>query len=268
MSQILAAPVVAPVVAAESGDDPHVRVFAPTKQPRGLFVVFPGRGDVASHYVRFGERLSFDGYTVVVSEVPVTDVDVAVRVWNAALAGGVDYPVRILLGVDIAAGFAATTVASGAVAPTALVLAGAATGATPADAAAVDSTVDTVVDATAEIQLRTSCPVHRQVLATSSASGFFDAAAVTSWPARETPIAIPALVLHGAEDRLAPVDDVIEQTAAWGNRTVVTVVAGVHDVLNDIHHRTIAAELVSFAERLRIDPTAPEVLTRVTQVTK
>jgi hypothetical protein len=49
---------------------------------------------------------------------------------------------------------------------------------------------------------------------------------------------------------------------------VVTVVGGVHDVLNDIHHRTIAAELVSFAERLRVDPTAPEVLTRVTQVTK
>jgi pimeloyl-ACP methyl ester carboxylesterase len=264
MSQILAAPVVAPVMAAETGDDPHIRVFAPTKQPRGLFVVLPGRGDVASHYVRFGERLSFDGYTVVVSEMPVTDIDVAVRVWNAALAGGVDYPVRILLGVDVAAGFAATAVASGAVAPTALVLAGAATGATPADAAAVDSTVD----ATAEIQLRTSCPVHRQVLATSSASGFFDGAAVTSWPARDTPIAIPALVLHGAEDRLAPVDDVIEQTTAWGNRTVVTVVGGVHDVLNDIHHRTIAAELVSFAERLRVDPTAPEVLTRVTQVTK
>jgi alpha-beta hydrolase superfamily lysophospholipase len=253
MSQILAAP----VVDAETGGDPPLRVFAPKKQSRGIFVVLPGRGDNGSHYVRFGERLSFDGYTVVVSEVSITGVDATARVWNAAHSGA-QYPVSILLGVDVAAGFAASAVASGLVAPTALVVAGAVTTVAAAGAPASDSA--------SEIELRTSCPVHREVLAHSSASAFVDGAAVTSWPGREVPIAVPSLILHGAEDRLAPVGGVIDQTAQWRNRTVVTVVDGVHDVLNDIHHRSIAAELISFAERLRVDPTAPVVLNRQTWV--
>jgi alpha-beta hydrolase superfamily lysophospholipase len=254
MSQILAAP----PAAVEAGDDPRIRVFSPAKQSRGIFVVLPGRGDVASHYVRLGERLSFDGYTVVVADAPVADVDVAVRVWNAAVADAARYPVSVLVGVDIAAGFAASAVANAVLDPTALVLAGAVTSDAPPAIAPTDPA--------AEIQLRTSCPVHREVLAASPAGGFFDGAAVTSWPAPGVPVTIPALILHGESDSLAPVGAVVEQTAQWGNRTVVTVLGGVHDVLNDIHHRTVAAELISFAERLRVDPTAPPVLTRETPV--
>jgi hypothetical protein len=254
MSQILHAP----AAAAETGGAPRLRVFSPAKQSRGLFVVLPGRGDVASHYIRLGERLSFDGYTVVVPEAPVTGIDVAVELWTSATSDSVRYPISILIGVDVAAGFAASAVAEGLLSPTALVLAGAVTAAAP---------TSPTTDPSTEIQLRTSCPVHREVLATSSATPFFDGGAiVTSWPAPDAPVSIAALIVHGAEDRLAPVEDVVDQTAQWPNRTVVTVVGGVHDVLNDIHHRTIAAELISFAERLRVDPTGPEILTRVTPV--
>ncbi|MFD4948284.1 serine aminopeptidase domain-containing protein [Streptomyces sp. NPDC058239] len=64
---------------------------------------------------------------------------------------------------------------------------------------------------------------------------------------------LPALILHGAADPLAP----LEQARTLANRlpsaTFGVLHEGRHDVLNDASHRTTAAHIVVWLERLRAD---------------
>ncbi|MCE0763662.1 Rrf2 family transcriptional regulator [Pseudonocardia kujensis] len=201
---------------------PAPTVFTPAAAVRGTVVVLVGRGENPGVYARFGTRLAFDGYTVVVPHADATDAEV-----TAALVEGEG--ARVLLGSDAGALRAWSIAAQNA--PDALVLAALPLG---------DG--DAPADHDAEIAARTACPVHRQVL---DADPDFRWGELTG-DLPEHPGAlpdVPTLVLHGEADPIAPVEAVRALTAE-----VAVVRDGVHDVLNDQFHRIVAARIVTFLE--------------------
>jgi Rrf2 family protein len=201
---------------------PAPTVFTPAAAVRGTVVVLVGRGENPGVYARFGRRLAFDGYTVVVPHADATDAEV-----TAALAEGEG--ARVLLGSDAGA-LRAWTIASTSP-PDALVLAALPLG-----------TGDAPADHDAEIAARTACPIHRQVL---DADPDFHWGELTG-DLPEHPEAlpdVPTLVLHGEADPVAPVEAVRALAP-----DVAVVRDGVHDVLNDQFHRIVAARVVTFLE--------------------
>ncbi len=58
---------------------------------------------------------------------------------------------------------------------------------------------------------------------------------------------------HGEVSRSAPSGGSVIR------RTLVTLVSGRHDVLNDLNHRTVAATVVLFLERLRLGADLPVI---------
>jgi Rrf2 family protein len=201
---------------------PAPTVFTPPAAVRGTVVVLVGRGENPGVYARFGKRLSFDGYTVVVPHAEATTDEIV-----DVLAAGEG--ARVLLGSDAGA-LRAWTIAS-TTPPDALVLAALPLG---------DG--DVPADHEAEIAARSACPVHRQVL---------DADPDFHWGALDEELPeppevlpdVPTLVLHGEIDPIAPVEAVRARFA-----DVAVVRDGVHDVLNDQFHRIVAARLVTFLE--------------------
>ena len=71
----------------------------------------------------------------------------------------------------------------------------------------------------------------------------------------ERPFSGPPLGLHGGADTISPLDE------ARGHYpgALVTIAGGRHDVLNDVTHRTVAATIVPFLERLRLGADLPVI---------
>lgn len=226
---------------------------APGAAVRGSLVFLPGRGEPASVYARFGRRLAADGYVVHVREFGAHPDAVAAAFADAArnLPGPV-----VLGGADAGALTVAAAVAHSGAQPAGLLLAGVPTehtGAAPAD---WDS----------ELAARTACPAHRGVLTT-------DAGFVRGALAHPVPDELPAvgkvlaqgdppvLLLHGDADPVAPIAEIHRLAADAPGTTLVGVADGRHDVLNDAAHRSVAAQVVQWLERLRGGPGHPRVLT-------
>jgi pimeloyl-ACP methyl ester carboxylesterase len=108
-----------------------------------------------------------------------------------------------------------------------------------------------------EVAARTACPTHQGRLTNDPA---FRRGAIDDTPELPEPrldlVRVPALALHGKDDTISPLDRAL--SVYDGHPAVHTVVfhGGRHDVLNDALHRTAAATVVLFLERLRL---APEV---------
>jgi Rrf2 family protein len=66
----------------------------------------------------------------------------------------------------------------------------------------------------------------------------------------ETLPAVASLLVHGAADQIAPLAPVQELARGAEGATLAIVDGGLHDVLNDQFHRSIAARLVTFLERV------------------
>jgi len=214
--------------------------------PRGTLVVLPGRGEQPGLYERFGRRLAADAYRVHVLGESAEDVEI-----KALLAEETPAPV-VLVGSDTGALRALRLVAAGAVAVDGLVLAGL------PDA---KSTVD--IDADAEPELRASCPTHLNLLRDKDlfrAGALADIPAALREPIDLSAVTIPVLGLHGDNDAISPVDRARETYAALANGRFATVADGRHDVLNAANHRSVAATVVLFLERLRLGPELPEVV--------
>jgi pimeloyl-ACP methyl ester carboxylesterase len=209
----------------------------PATTARGTVLVLPGRGDTPAYYRRLSARLAADGYRVRVAADTVSSVEDVV----AVSAAGND-ALAVVIGVDTSAGLLATALADGLVAPAGAVFAGTAVpgGERPAGEE--------------EVAARSACPVFRGLTESETAEAFVDSAVEPVWPgAAPRPAAgarVPVLVLHGEADALAPLADVLPLVDDW-DAEVVTVRGGLHDVLNDVHHRSVAAEIVTFLERLR-----------------
>ncbi|MFF4835407.1 alpha/beta hydrolase [Streptomyces sp. NPDC001315] len=226
---------------------------------RGTVVVVPGRGETRATYARFGKRLAADAYRVRVIDGPdlagenlgaTLDgfaAQMADTIEGTASEGDVVQPV-VLVGVDSgAAAIAALLGRAGTPAarqPDALVLAG-----LPGRAAGAVETWDD------ELAIRTSCPAHRSVLTEDPRvrRGALDDALPDALltAVHDGAVDIPVLLLVGDADPLAD-HEVLARTAKSLPRARLSVVHGAHhDVLNDLQHRSAAAEVVSFLETLR-----------------
>jgi alpha-beta hydrolase superfamily lysophospholipase len=225
---------------------------------RGTLVVLPGRGESPQVYERFGRRLTTDAYRVHAVTAPSDDPDRAREELLALLAAADPNVPRVVVGSDAGAAFAAYLGARGElVGVGALVLAG-----LPTNDAATPTR-----DWDAELGIRTSCPTHQARISESGvrrAALFADLPAAWLDPAIPDRLSLPVLGLHGQQDEvssLAAARDWYVRAAARGQAEqvtaeqvtaeLVTIVGGRHDALNDQTHRTVAAAVVQFLERLR-----------------
>lgn len=279
----------ATAVAEATGDPvhPHVPASGPAAAHwypaagllhRGTVVLLPGRGEHPGVYERFGRRLASDAYVVHVLDVPQDRTPEQVAAAVDAIAAGAATPL-VLAGSDTGALHALTAAGRTAVRPDALLLAGAPQRETAAGPgrrpdradADLDAEIDADVDATGwddELSARTACPTHQGRL---GADPLFVAGALSApVPAALTASAdaalaaglpLPALVLHGAADQVSAPYTARVLAARLPAATLATVGDGRHDVLNDIQHRSVAALVVQWLERLRIAPELPPILT-------
>ncbi|MFG2784253.1 alpha/beta hydrolase [Streptomyces prunicolor] len=222
---------------------------------RGTVLVVPGRGETRSTYARFGKRLAADAYRVRVIDAPdldAVDLDgLAARLADAAEGTAVDDGVvrpLVLVGSDSgAAAIAALLGEAAGSEPDAVVLAG-----LPGLAPGTTATAGTWDE---ELDVRSSCPAHRGVLTQDpevrrgSLDEAIPEAVLTA--AYDSEATVPALLLVGDADPLAD-HEALARTAKSLSRARLSVVHGAHhDVLNDLQHRSVAAEVVTFLENLR-----------------
>ncbi|MFD6291331.1 alpha/beta hydrolase [Streptomyces sp. NPDC060205] len=233
---------------------------------RGTVIVVPGRGETRETYTRLGRRLAADAYRVRVVDAPDIDADdldgqladFGARLTAAAdgTAGedgtedGIVRPV-VLVGADTGALAVAALVAAGdtpaGLRPDAVVLAG-----LPAHATGA---VDAAGSWDDELDVRTSCPAHRgrltddtQVRRGALGEPVPEALLAAAYGSEAD---VPALILVGDADPLADHDALVRMAKSLPRARLSTVRGGHHDVLNDLQHRSVAAETVTFLETLR-----------------
>jgi pimeloyl-ACP methyl ester carboxylesterase len=215
--------------------------------PRGTLVVLAGRGEHGGVYERFGRRLAFDAYRVRSLGDPAADpslLDLAAKLLaDESLPGP-----KVLVGSDTGARYAAHLAAEGTAGVDALILAGLPTGPW------------TSGGWKAEVEARTACPTHRARL--TDDPGFRRGAldeAVDLPELRLDLVGVPVLALHGADDPVSPLDRALSAYGGHSGVRTVTFNGGRHDVLNDASHRTAAAAVVLFLERLRVSAELPVI---------
>lgn len=202
-------------------------VHTPSSRVRGTLALVAGRAETAEVYRRFGMRISADGYAVGV----FGDADAA----SAWLAGQGHAP-RVLVGSDTGASAVLTALTHGDIADAAIV------------AGVVVDVERTPTDAE-----RSACPVHLGVLADqrSAPAGSASPGPGLPAPADLAAIAVPVLAVHGGADPTSPVAQAEEALAAIPDLELIQTVEGLHDALNDASHRSVAASIVLWLERLR-----------------
>lgn len=226
---------------------------------RGTVIVVPGRGETRATYARFGKRLAADAYRVRVVDPPQaedelpggTSVDFGARLARAvegtADGDGVVRPL-VLVGADAGAAAVAALLTRQAQAqalePDGVVLAG-----LPGHATGSVDTWD------AELDVRTACPTHRGVLSDdaevrrgSLAEPVPDSLLDAVY---EGTVAAPTLLLIGDADPLADHEDLARVAKSLPRARLSLVRGAHHDVLNDVQHRSVAAEVVTFLETVR-----------------
>ena len=224
--------------------------------PRGTLIVIPGRGEGPELYERFGRRIAADAYRVQVVSDPVADPALTT---SQVLAITAEVRPYVLVGSDTGALFAAGLVASGQVADVdAVVLAALPT-------AEAEPPVVGQADAKsweAELAARTACPTHRGRLA---GQGLRRGALFEPIPAGWQSLAdldrlsVPVLGLHGTADSVSQLETARERYRQAPRAELISIAGGVHDVLNDVSHRTVAATIVLFLERLRLGADLPPI---------
>jgi pimeloyl-ACP methyl ester carboxylesterase len=227
----------------------------PHLDARGTIVLLPGRGEDPRLYERLGARLSADAYQVRAVADPTRHPELTVRqIEQIVAADDLSHPL-VLAGSDSGALFAAGLVATGRVRPEGLLLAG--LPARSADAAAVPR------EWTEEVEARTACGTHRGRLAETGRleRGAVYAPLPPEWfdQGDLAAVQVPVLALHGGADEISPLDQVRAQYAAAPQVELVSLSGGRHDALNDANHRTSAATVLLFLERLRLGATAPAI---------
>jgi alpha-beta hydrolase superfamily lysophospholipase len=230
---------------------------------RGTLIVIPGRGEEPSLYERFGRRLSADAYRVRVLHDPVDDAATTLAQAASQLAGLASVAPRVLVGSDTGALYAIALAAAGEAGQAdALILAGLPTRSKPASAQS--GSADAEQAWRSELESRTSCPAHRGVLTRSAARrGALFSPVPEGWLDRADlgPVKVPVLGFHGSADPVSPLADARD----WYHRApaaqLFSIADGRHDALNDVTHRTVAATIVLFLERLRLGGDLPVIAT-------
>ena len=215
---------------------------------RGTVVVLSGRGERPGVYQRLGKRLAADAYRVrVVGDATEHLEEITVQV--KALLGDADRPSpAVLVGSDSGALLALRLVARGTVAVDGLILAG-----------LPDPDRQLTVAAEAEAEVRASCPTHQKLLRDTERA-VFQAGALTTEripdalrePVDPANVQVPVLGLHGDNDQVSPLERVSADYAGLPEVELLTVADGRHDVLNAANHRSVAASVVLWLERLKL----------------
>jgi len=220
---------------------------------RGTLVVLPGRGESPQVYERFGRRLATDSYRVHAVTSPGDDPERARAELLGVLAAADAAAPRVVVGSDAGAAYASYLAAGGQLdGVAALVLAGLPTG----------SAAQPARDWDEELAVRTACATHRGRISEAGvrrAALFTDLPADWFDPAVPGKLDLPVLGLHGRSDLVSPLGDVRRWYSAAPRAELVTIAGGLHDTLNDQTHRTVAAVVVQFLERLRLGADLPPV---------
>ena len=222
--------------------------------PRGTLVLLTGRGETAAAYGRFGRRISADAYKVRVIEVDLDDLAGAEDALRDLLADETLPSPRVLVGSDSGATFAAVLARRGDHVVDGVVLAGLAL-------PRVSSTEAQSWDD--ELENRTACPAHRRIISEDAgfARGSLQQELPTSWTAQHlAPISLPTLVVHGQADPVTPLERALAPFRGASSTQTWVVKGGRHDVLNDVTHRSVAATIVLFLERLKLGADLPVII--------
>lgn len=214
---------------------------------RGTLIVLAGRGEHGGVYERFGRRLAFDAYRVRALGDPSADPAVLGRAAKLLTDESLPGP-KVLVGSDTGARYAVRLAAEQTAGVDALILVGLPTG--PWTSGSWE----------AEVEARTACPTHRARLTDDPdfRRGALDEA-VDLPELRLDLVGVPVLALHGADDPVSPLDRALSAYAGHSGVRTVTFNGGRHDVLNDASHRTAAAAVVLFLERLRLSAELPAI---------
>jgi alpha-beta hydrolase superfamily lysophospholipase len=221
-----------PVTGGSWAPEPGVAV-------RGRVLLLPGRGEHPQVYRRFGRRLASDGYRL--------DVATGIGPAEALLRDGGPGPV-VVAGTDTGALHAAVLASESTV--DALLLAG---------AASTGPAVHSLPKWSDELDARSACPVHRGRLDDLATRGALAEPVPPDLVARFRSVrrlSLPAVLLHGSADPLAPLAGARRLAARLGADLVV-VTDGRHDILNDVSHRSVAAYVVGWLEWLRTGSPQP-----------
>ncbi|MEV7340891.1 lysophospholipase [Streptomyces sp. NPDC093544] len=212
---------------------------------RGTLIVLAGRGEHGGLYERFGRRLGFDAYRVRALGDAGTDPSVLDQAAKLLADESLPGP-KVLVGSDTGAWYAAHLVAEQTPGIDALILVGLPT--VSWESGSWD----------AEVQARTACTTHQGRLTNDPdfRRGALDAT-VDLPELRLGLLRVPVLALHGADDTVSPLDQALSLYAGHPGVRTVTFDGGRHDVLNDAQHRTVAATVVLFLERLRLSSELP-----------
>lgn len=216
---------------------------------RGTVILLPGRGEHAGVYERFGRRLAFDAYAVHALDLTPDEDPAELRDRIAELTASAVAPI-VLAGSDTGALHALALAADGKADVDAVLLAG-------IPGAAAEFGDDDGWEA--ELALRTTCPTHRGKLAddeTFVRGGLFAPvpdrlAAYLELDGSGYEEVGNALIIHGAADVLSPPADAGSLAARLPHAELLLVAGAPHDVLNDATHRSVAAAVVQWLERLR-----------------
>ncbi|MFF1675389.1 alpha/beta hydrolase [Streptomyces sp. NPDC058256] len=212
---------------------------------RGTLIVLAGRGEHGGVYERFGRRLAFDAYRVRALGDPTADPSVPDQAAKLLADESLPGP-KVLVGSDSGARYAAHLAAEQTPGIDALILAGLPTG--PWESGGWE----------AEVEARTACPTHQGRLTNDPEFRRGALGATAALPElRLDLVGVPVLALHGTDDRVSPLDQALSAYAGQPGVRTVTFNGGRHDVLNDALHRTAAAAVVLFLERLRLSPELP-----------
>ncbi|MEU5031678.1 alpha/beta hydrolase [Streptomyces milbemycinicus] len=219
--------------------------------PRGTLLILPGRGEHGGVYERFGRRLSADGYLVYAVGTGPDHTAKDVLAEAAAVVGPKPVAPFVLVGSDTGA-LQALHVA--AAADPRLPLEGVILAGTAPTAGSAGPPPGPAPDWDTELAARTACPTHRKRLTEDErfVRGRLTVPVPTHLLADATP-ALPALILHGGADPISPLERARELEHRLPRVTLGVLHEGLHDVLNDAAHRTIAATIVLWLERLRAE---------------
>jgi alpha-beta hydrolase superfamily lysophospholipase len=217
--------------------------------PRGTLIVAAGRGETPDAYGRFGRRIAADGYRVRALADVTTDVEASLALAGKLLVDDSLPGPKAVVGSDTGALFALALAARRAPGLDAVILAGLPAATKPAGV--------NLLGWDAEVEARTACPNHQRVLGGGAATpGALLSAEIPTQLTEVTgvtDIGLPSLGLHGEADVISPLASVRYPGS------LVTIAGGRHDVLNDVAHRTVAATIVLFLERLRLGADLPKI---------
>ncbi|MDH6622696.1 alpha-beta hydrolase superfamily lysophospholipase [Streptomyces sp. LBL] len=214
---------------------------------RGTLIVLAGRGEHGGVYERFGRRLAFDAYRVRALGDAGTDPTVLDEAAKLLADESLPGP-KVLVGSDAGALYAARLAAEQPAGVAALILAG------------LPTTPWAGGSWAAEVEARTACPTHQGRLTNDPDVRRGSLDNTSDLPAFDLDrVRVPVLALHGKDDAVSPVDQALRAYAGHPAVRTVTFAGGRHDILNDALHRTAAATVVLFLERLRLSSELPAI---------